>query len=140
MQEDFSEEIVSNENLAWLTHPALVYEAIVILQSRDDKCVAHETLLSLTPMLERSLGNVLYTYNSKLKIPSLLRDLINTKELYDIIGSRILWLILHVMVGTPQGEFLIARNRAILTIDMFRMKSTSCNGVQQSCKFCLISL
>ena len=107
MQEDFSEEIVSNENLAWLTHPALVYEAIVILQSRDDKCVAHETLLSLTPMLERSLGNVLYTYNSKLKIPSLLRDLINTKELYDIIGSRILWLILHVMVGTPQGKFFL---------------------------------
>ena len=104
MQEDFSQDIVSNENLAWLTHPALVYEAIVTLQSRDDKCVSHETLLSLTPMLERSLGNVLYTSNSKLKIPSLMRDLINTKELYDLIGSRILWLILHVMVGTPQGE------------------------------------
>ena len=104
MQEDFSQDIVSNENLAWLTHPALVYEAIVTLQSRDDKCVSHETLLSLTPMLERSLGNVLYTSNSKLKIPSLMRDLINTKELYDLIGSRILWLILHVMVGTPQGK------------------------------------
>ena len=34
MQNDFSETIVSNENLAWLTHPALVYEAIVTLQSR----------------------------------------------------------------------------------------------------------
>ena len=120
MQEDFSQDIVSNENLAWLTHPALVYEAIVTLQSRDDKCVSHETLLSLTPMLERSLGNVLYTSNSKLKIPSLMRDLINTKELYDLIGSRILWLILHVMVGTPQGE------QKCLTNKLFQEKNNNC--------------
>ena len=35
-----------------------------------------------------------------------MRDLTNTKELYDLIGSRILWLILHVMVGTPQGKII----------------------------------
>ena len=102
-REPFKKDIVQDDFLKWLTHPALVYEAISMLQSRDDKNVANEVILSLTPMLERSLGDILFTYNKKLKIPSLLRDLINTQELFDAIKSPILMLLLHVMIGTPQG-------------------------------------
>ena len=101
-REVFKKDIIEDDFLKWLTHPALVYEAINMLQSRDDKCVANEVILSLTPMLERSLGNILYTKNNKLKIPSLLRDLINTQELYDSIKSPILMLLLHIMIGTSQ--------------------------------------
>lgn len=103
LNENFSEDLDKDQNLAWLTNPELVCESIKLLQFRDDKCVSQEVFLALTPMLERSLGNILYTSNSKLKIPSLLRDLIYTQELYDIIKSPILMLILHVMIGTPQG-------------------------------------
>ena len=102
LKENFNKKIIEDETLAWLTHPNLVYDAVNLLPSRDDKCVGHEVILSLTPMLERSLGNLLYTWNSNLKIPSLLRDLTNTKELHDIIGSPMFMLILHVLLGTPQ--------------------------------------
>lgn len=103
LKEPFDADLEKNEHLQWLTHPELVSEAIKLLQSRDDKCVTNEVLLLLTPMLERSLGNILFTTNDKLKVPALLRDLIHTRELYDCIGSPILMLLLHVMVGSPQG-------------------------------------
>ena len=103
LKETFSDTLIEDATLFWLTQPALVFEAIETLQTRDDKCVANEVLLSLTPMLERSLGNLLYNNNKRLKIPSLLRDLIHTQELIDILGSDVLILLLHVLIGTPEG-------------------------------------
>ena len=103
LKETFSDTLIEDATLFWLTQPALVFEAIETLQTRDDKCVANEVLLSLTPMLERSLVNLLYNNNKRLKIPSLLRDLIHTQELIDILGSDVLILLLHVLIGTPEG-------------------------------------
>ena len=57
----------------------------------------------MTRLLTLFLGNLLYNSNRLLKIPSLLRDLINTQELFDIIRSEILILLLHIMIGTPNG-------------------------------------
>lgn len=103
IKDKFTKDLIKDPTLAWLTHPKLVFEAITLIQSRDDKCVSHEILLSLAPMLERSLGNILFTTNKKLKVPSLLRDLINTQELHDAIGSDVLILLLHILTGTPHG-------------------------------------
>ena len=58
LKEKFTKKLIEDPTLFWLSHPALIYEAITLLQSRDDKCVAHEVLLSISPMLERSLGSV----------------------------------------------------------------------------------
>jgi hypothetical protein len=63
-------DTAQDPTLQWCTHPKLILEGIHLLQTRDDKNVANEVFLSLTPMLERSLGNVLFTSsNKKLKIP-----------------------------------------------------------------------
>ena len=99
----FDAKLQDEPTLFWLTHPALVYESITLLQSRDDKCVALEVLLALCPMIERSLGNLLYNNSSVKNIPNLLRDLVKTQDLIDIIGSEILILLLHILIGTPNG-------------------------------------
>ena len=99
----FDAKLQDDPTLFWLTHPALVYESIALLQSRDDKCVALEVLLALCPMIERSLGNLLHNNSSVKNIPNLLRDLVKTQDLIDIIGSEILILFLHILIGTPNG-------------------------------------
>ncbi len=56
-------------------------------------------------MLERSLGNILFTADKNTNVPSLLRDLINHDQVQEAIGGAgsLHVLLLHLFMGTPSG-------------------------------------
>ncbi|XP_068087150.1 endoplasmic reticulum membrane-associated RNA degradation protein [Anabrus simplex] len=65
------------------------------------KCItATETSLFLTALLERSLGNVFLLNGSR--VPSLLRDLLETPELSAVIGYVPI-IFLQILMGTPSA-------------------------------------
>ena len=50
-------------------------------------------LLVLTPLLERSLGNLLISLKPSLKVPALLKDLLKMIELSDLLGTPCIFVM-----------------------------------------------
>ena len=62
--------------------------------------VTNLNILVITSLLERALGNIYLTSSSSKKCPSLLRDLLQQKELEDIFGVDTI-TILRILMGSP---------------------------------------
>jgi hypothetical protein len=85
--------------LAWTSHPALLAGAWQ-LAARGGPHAGLELLLLLTPLLERSLGDLLVQVAGLASVPALLRDLLARPELQEALGRPCL-LLLRLLLGHP---------------------------------------
>ena len=80
---------------SWLSEPGL-FESTLKLNGYKEK------VLILTVLIETSLGNVFRTFHPGKSVPPLLKDLINSSELNETLGSD-LFLLHHVFFGSPKS-------------------------------------
>merc|ERR1719367_2279457 len=88
------------ESVEWTSQADHFFDCFKLhqLDVRDDKCEhTLDCLLVLTPLLERSLGNLL---NTK-KVPALLRDLLNEPDLENVLGSPCI-IFMKLLLGSPR--------------------------------------
>ena len=85
--------------LSWTSHPALILESWNVWDGGGDT-VGLELLLLLSPVLERSLGDLLTSVSGLAKVPALLRDLLRREELEGVLGADCL-LFLRLLLGSP---------------------------------------
>ena len=85
--------------LSWTSHPALILESWKVWDGGGET-VGLELLLLLSPVLERSLGDLLTSVSGLAKVPALLRDLLRREELGRVLGAGCL-LFLRLLLGSP---------------------------------------
>ena len=78
--------------LDWVSQPdhcSFCWE--LLRQNRQEDSL--DMLLVLTPLLERSLGNLLISLKPSLKVPALLKDLLKMTELSELLGSPCIFVM-----------------------------------------------
>ena len=88
-------EMLTTVDFRWLSDPGVFGDA---LQASDPVTA----LLLITPVLERSIGNFLWSTNSQVTVPSLLKDLLRLPELKDHFGSELMAMS-RILLGTPKS-------------------------------------
>ncbi|TRY72386.1 hypothetical protein TCAL_08444 [Tigriopus californicus] len=89
-----------SRNLPWLSHPQLFNE--IVQDFRQGRYRCHATLMLMCPILERSLGNILFSRAPDVAIPPLLRDLVSSRRLITVIG-RSNAIVLDLFFGSPHS-------------------------------------
>ena len=85
--------------LSWTSHSAFILESWQVWDGGGET-VGLELLLLLSPVLERSLGDLLTSVSGLAKVPALLRDLLRREELERVLGGECL-LFLRLLLGSP---------------------------------------
>ena len=98
-EQDFKENY--GPKLEWTGCKENLIECFNLIK-RGDPTDTILSMLLLTSSLEHCLGDVYISFSSDSQCPSLLKDLLATKELEDILGSVAVNL-LRVLVGPPSG-------------------------------------
>ncbi|XP_025104495.1 LOW QUALITY PROTEIN: endoplasmic reticulum membrane-associated RNA degradation protein-like [Pomacea canaliculata] len=85
--------------LMWTGNEKMFLDCLIFLKrSQNAPCYNHLVLLLITAGLERGLGNLYLTKGTQ--CPSMLKDLLATKELKEILGDNVMQ-ILRVLIGPP---------------------------------------
>ncbi len=85
-------------NLKWMTSQSLIETLYTEFHQHLDGALLVEWMLLLFPVLERSLGDI-YLLRGR-QCPSILRDLLLTEELKEILGPEVVQL-LRIIIGPP---------------------------------------
>ena len=88
--------------LEWTSQPNHFAKCWEMLKQNDEGEYTPECLLLLTPILERSLGDLLISVDKNVKVPALLRDLLKRRELFDLLGSPCM-TFLRIIFGSPHS-------------------------------------
>jgi len=91
-----------SELLEWTSQPNHFVKCWELLKQNDDGEHTLEILLLLTPILERSLGDLLVSVDKTVKVPALLRDLLKRSELFDLLGAPCM-TFLRIIFGSPHS-------------------------------------
>lgn len=87
-------------DFSWLSHPQLFDE--IFQDFMHGNYGRHASLMLMCPILERSLGNILSSHAPDIPIPPLLRDLVSSKHLTDLIGKGNS-VVLDLLFGSPHS-------------------------------------
>jgi len=92
------------QNVEWLSQPDHLESCWALFQQDlNDYSNKHslECLLILTPLLERSLGDLLISTGKVKKVPALLRDLLQEDALVSLLGPPCV-LFMRMLLGSPK--------------------------------------
>jgi len=92
----------TSDLLVWTSQSDHFDKCWEMLKQNDDGEHTLEVLLLLTPILERSLGNLLISVNGSIKVPALLRDLLKRSELFTLLGAPCM-TFLRIIFGSPHS-------------------------------------
>ena len=88
-------------SLQWTGYDTRFLDCFSLLKSSN--AADHNLcLLLLTSSLEHALGDVYLSYSSASQCPSLLKDLLATRELKEVFGNTVVSL-LHIVIGPPSS-------------------------------------
>eukprot|EP00092_Neocalanus_flemingeri_P001078 GFUD01001149.1.p1 GENE.GFUD01001149.1~~GFUD01001149.1.p1 ORF type:complete len:655 (-),score=153.21 GFUD01001149.1:11-1975(-) len=88
--------------LDWTSQPSHFAKCWEMLKQNDEGEHTTECLLLLTPILERSLGDLLISVDKNVKVPALLRDLLKRQELFELLGTPCM-TFLRIIFGSPHS-------------------------------------
>ena len=91
-----------NDLLYWTSQPEHFKKCWELLRQNESGEHTLQILLVLTPILERSLGNLLLSVDGSVKVPALLRDLLKRSELLQLLGAPCI-LFLRIIFGSPHS-------------------------------------
>ncbi|XP_055957306.1 endoplasmic reticulum membrane-associated RNA degradation protein isoform X2 [Patella vulgata] len=103
--EKFLQQTVDNYHkiyldlIEWTAHTQVLTQCLSLIESDEDGDDLLSMLL-LTSVIERSLGDVFLLMGEQ--CPSMLKDLLITKELHDILGPTII-NVLKILIGSPKS-------------------------------------
>lgn len=90
---------ISSALLAWTGEEKAFEECLCRLQSPDE-CSAVLCVLKVTAILERCLGDVLFSRH--VPVPFLLKDILTQPELSAVFGTELM-LVLQIVMGSPRS-------------------------------------
>jgi len=88
--------------LKWTSQPEHFIKCWDMLKQNESGEHTLQILLILTPILERSLGNLLLSIDESVKVPALLRDLLKRSELLQLLGAPCI-IFLRIIFGSPHS-------------------------------------
>jgi len=91
-----------NDLLYWTSQPEHFNKCWEMLRQNESGEHTLHILLVLTPILERSLGNLLLSVDGSVKVPALLRDLLKRSELLQLLGAPCI-VFLRIIFGSPHS-------------------------------------
>ncbi|XP_078349682.1 endoplasmic reticulum membrane-associated RNA degradation protein-like [Oculina patagonica] len=98
-QQEFEQRYKAN--LQWTGYDTRFLDCFPLLNS-SNTADHNLCLLHLTSSLEHALGNVHLSYACTSQCPSLLKDLLATRELKEVFGDTVVSL-LHILIGPPSS-------------------------------------